>query len=96
MNAGFDEIGAALDSLHRLRPEFGRAADPFEIKVLCVEAFDIDSFSRLAAMGVTEIQVVPWYFYGGDPESLDVRRGGLERFAAEVMEQFDTIGEPNA
>lgn len=96
VNAGFDEIGAAIDSLRKLREEYGTADEPYEIKVLCVEAFDLESFGRLATMGVTEIQVVPWYFYGGDPEALDVRRAGLERFAEEIIGQFEQTGEPNA
>ena len=95
VNAGFDEIATAIESLGGLLEGFGRSDEPFEIKVLCVEAFDIDSFRRLADMGVTEIQVVPWYFYGGDPESIDVRRQALERFAEEVIRQFEESGAAN-
>jgi len=89
VNAGFEEIETAIAELGRLRAEYGRSEEAFEMSVLCVEAFDLDSFRRLADLGVTGIQVVPWYFYGGDPESLDVRRDGLTRFAEEVIAPFE-------
>jgi hypothetical protein len=34
---------------------------------------------------VTDAQVVPWYFYGGDPEALGTQRDSLVRFADEVI-----------
>ncbi len=34
---------------------------------------------------MTDIQAVPWYFYGGDPESVDTRRDAMFRFAEEVI-----------
>jgi probable F420-dependent oxidoreductase len=88
VNAGFDEIEKAITTLGQLRAECGRSDDDFELKVLCVEAFDLDSFGRLADLGVTEIQVVPWYFYGGDPEDFEIRRSSLGRFADETMGPF--------
>jgi probable F420-dependent oxidoreductase len=88
VNATFEQIETAVGSLRPMLDEAGRAQDGFEIKVLCVEAFDMDGFARLADLGVTEIQVLPWYFYGGDPDSIDDRRDGLARFADEVIGPF--------
>ena len=50
--------------------EYGRTAEPFEINALCTDVFDLDGFRRLAEAGVTELQVVPWYFTGKDPDDL--------------------------
>lgn len=83
------EVVEAVTELERLRKEHGRDDVPFEIKVLCVDVFDVDGFRRLADHGVTELQVLPWYFYGGDPESLTTRRDSMFRFADEVIAEFD-------
>jgi hypothetical protein len=42
----------------------------------------------MAGSGVTEAQVVPWFFYGGDPTSLDVQLQAVSRFAATVMAEL--------
>ena len=81
----FDELASAIDRLSHLRAESSRRHLPFEISALCTEAVDAESFERLASLGVHEAQVLPWYFYGGDPEDLDVRLRALERFAADVI-----------
>jgi probable F420-dependent oxidoreductase len=85
VNTTTAEIEEAVGKLNVYRAEYGRADEPFVISVLAVDAFDPDGFKRLEDMGVTHAQVVPWYFYGGDPESIDVRRTSMERFAEEVM-----------
>ncbi|MBM3674867.1 MAG: TIGR03619 family F420-dependent LLM class oxidoreductase [Actinobacteria bacterium] len=82
------EITGAIDALTRYRAEYGRAEEPFEVNALCVDAFDLDGYHRLAEAGVTELQAVPWYFYGGDPEDLSVRLDSLARFADEVIARF--------
>jgi probable F420-dependent oxidoreductase len=79
------ELVAAITELERLRREFGRGDDPFAISVLAVDAFEPDGFRKLEDLGVTHAQVVPWYFYGGDHEDLDVRRDSMKRFADEVI-----------
>ena len=50
--------------------------------------FDLDGYRRLADAGVTELQAVPWYFYGGDPNDLQVQIDSLPRFADEVIARF--------
>ena len=34
---------------------------------------------------MTECQVVPWFFYGGDPMALDTQLASLARFAETVL-----------
>jgi probable F420-dependent oxidoreductase len=82
------EITGAIDGLNRYRAEYGRSDTPFEINALCLDVFDLDGYRRLAERGVTELQTVPWYFYGGDPNDLQVQLDSLGRFADEVIAQF--------
>jgi probable F420-dependent oxidoreductase len=79
------EIVHAIERLTALREELGRADQPFEINSLCIDVWDVDGYRRLADAGVTELQAVPWYFYGGDPEALTSRVDSLARFADEVI-----------
>ncbi len=61
---------------------------PFEINALSIDGFDVDGCRRLADAGVTELQAVPWYFSGGDPNDLQVQIDSLPRFADEVIARF--------
>ena len=79
------EITHALAELARYRAEYGRDHLPFEVNALCIDVFDLDGYKRLEDKGVTELQTVPWYFYGGDPNDLSVKLDSLARFADEVI-----------
>jgi probable F420-dependent oxidoreductase len=80
-----EELQASLDRLAVLRREHGRDHLPFVTSCLAMDAFDADGYKRLADMGVTDIQVVPWYFQGGDPGALETKRASFLRFAEDVM-----------
>ncbi len=80
-----DEITHALGELARYRAEYGRDHLPFVVNALCIDVFDLDGYKRLEDKGVTELQTVPWYFYGGDPNDLSVKLDSLARFADEVI-----------
>jgi probable F420-dependent oxidoreductase len=82
------DITGAIDGLNRYRAEYGRSDTSFEINALCVDVFDLEGYRRLAERGVTELQTVPWYFYGGDPNDLQIQLDSLGRFADEVIAQF--------
>jgi hypothetical protein len=82
------EITGAVEALRRLLAEYGRADDPFEINALPTDAFDVDGYRRLADAGVTEIQCVPWYFTGKDPDDLQNRIDSLAWWADEFMATF--------
>jgi alkanesulfonate monooxygenase SsuD/methylene tetrahydromethanopterin reductase-like flavin-dependent oxidoreductase (luciferase family) len=88
VNTTTEAIGEAISKLATYRAEAGRADDPFAISVLAIDAFDVDGYRRLEDMGVTHAQVVPWYFYGGDPEDLQTKRDSLFKFADDVMAQM--------
>lgn len=87
-NVTTTRLAEALEELHALRVDAGRADEPFAVSAATVDAFDLDGYRRVAALGVTDIQVMPWYLYGGDPHDLDVQVASLERFADEVVARF--------
>ena len=90
VQATMAEIERTSKELLGLRAESDRADEPFSMHVLCIEAFDLDSFRRVAEIpGVTDIQVLPWHFYGGDPTDRSVMIDGLARFREEVIEKMD-------
>ena len=80
-----DEIAETVPKLHAFREEYGTADRPFEIKVTPMVMPSIEAMDELAALGVTDVITVPWYFYGGDPEALDTKLRDLERFADEII-----------
>ncbi|MGZ6907323.1 MAG: TIGR03619 family F420-dependent LLM class oxidoreductase [Acidimicrobiia bacterium] len=82
------EIVGAIEAIDRYREEYGRADRPFEINALPTDAFDVDGYRRLADAGVTEIQTVPWYFTGKDPDDLTNRIDSLFWFADTIMHKF--------
>lgn len=86
----FEQLENDVGRLLELRRESDRSDEPFEVKALCIEAYDLDTFRRVAAIdGVTDIQVLPWYFYGGDVHDLQVRLDALERFSEQVVAKIN-------
>lgn len=68
----------------------GKAPGPdFEVNALAVDVFDPEGFERLEQLGVTECQVVPWFFYGGDPTALGTQVDSLSRFADDVISKME-------
>jgi probable F420-dependent oxidoreductase len=82
------EITHACERLRTLRAEHGRSDVPFEVNALPTDAFDVDGYRRLEDVGVTEIQCVPWYFTGKDPDDLGSRIDSLAWFADTVIARF--------
>jgi probable F420-dependent oxidoreductase len=82
------EITDAATALARYRAEYGRSDDAFEINALATDAFDLDGYRRLEDVGVTEIQAVPWYFNGGDPEDLANRIDSLSWFSDTIISKY--------
>ena len=82
------EIVGAIAAIEQYRKEYERADLPFEINALATDAFDLDGYHRLADAGVTELQAVPWYFFGGDPDDLGVRIDSLAKFADTIITKF--------
>jgi probable F420-dependent oxidoreductase len=83
------EITDAIVGLQTYRAEYGRTDVPFEVNALCTDVFDLEGFHRLEDAGVTELQVVPWYFTGKDPDDLANRIDSLSWWADEYIAEYD-------
>lgn len=91
-NDGWISANCTEEELRDLVPRVVAAADGrpgFEINALAVDVLDADGFRRLEDLGVTECQVVPWFFYGGDPTDLAVQVDSLARFADTVIAKLE-------
>jgi probable F420-dependent oxidoreductase len=82
------ELRGCIAELSRLRQEAGRAGEPFEIKVVCTDVFDLEGYRRLEEAGVTDLISMPWYLYGGDPSPLATKERAMERFAETVIRKL--------
>jgi len=80
-----DELVAAATALARYRVEFGTEVRPFEIAGQIVQKPDAAVIATLEEAGLTELQVLPWLHYGGEPDDLDTRVDSLYRFADEFI-----------
>jgi probable F420-dependent oxidoreductase len=89
-----DEVRAIVSQLAELRADADRSDVPFDIVALCLDippdASGIEAFATLGAeiadAGMRAVfQVVPWFFTGGDPGDLDVRRRALTDFGTNVI-----------
>lgn len=94
VQATSEEIRRVAGELARYREEFDRAGVPFDLNVLPIDivpnASGLDGYAALAAdietLGMTAtFQVVPWYFSGGDPGDLAVRRDAIEACGADLI-----------
>ena len=80
-----DELREIAATLQRYRAECGRAGEPFEIIAAASDAFDADGYRRLAEAGVTCLQTMPWFFYGGSMDDVGQKVDGIRRFADEIF-----------
>jgi probable F420-dependent oxidoreductase len=77
-----EQAGETIGNLKKLLAEAGRAADPFEYQVVCIDKFDVDGHRELAEAGVTDNIVMPWVFDGlGFDAPLEKKKDSLKRFA---------------
>lgn len=83
-----EEIRGFIAQLNQYRREYGREREPFVISVICPDARTEDDIRRLEEMGVTHLQVLPWFLYGGDPNRLEVKLDAIKRYAEEMIAKF--------
>jgi probable F420-dependent oxidoreductase len=89
IHAGGDpaELGNMVQRVHTLREEYGRAAEPFEVHAISLDAFSIDGVHRLEDLGVTDAIVGFRYPYVKEPDTqpLQEKIDLLRRFADNVI-----------
>jgi probable F420-dependent oxidoreductase len=77
-----DQAAETIDKLQKMLAEAGRADDPFEYQIVCIDKFDVDGHRELAEAGVTDNIVMPWVFDGlGFDAPLEKKKDSLKRFA---------------
>jgi probable F420-dependent oxidoreductase len=82
----FDELRATIDELGRLRAEYGRDTEPFEIQAVCVDRFGLDGYREQRDIGVTDVITVPWLMDGvGFDGELERKQDSIRKFGAEVI-----------
>ncbi|MFH5228553.1 TIGR03619 family F420-dependent LLM class oxidoreductase [Antrihabitans spumae] len=79
----FDDLVSTKAELDRLRAEYGRADEPFEIQAVCIDRFDTAGYEEMDAAGITDAIVVPWLFDGVAFDGpLEAKQDSLRKFAA--------------
>jgi probable F420-dependent oxidoreductase len=81
------EIADCIAKIGRWRGEAGRSG-PFDVMATPSDAWDIDGYRRLEDAGVTHILTMPWAFYHGDTQDLQLKLDGIRRFAEQVIEKM--------
>jgi len=78
-----EDLGGMIRRLHRYRGEYERLDSSFSIKIMPGSG-GMEELQRLIALGVDELIVAPWLFYGASG-SLEAMADALRRFSAEVL-----------
>jgi probable F420-dependent oxidoreductase len=77
-----DQIAETITNLKKLLADAGRADDPFEYQVVCMDKFGVDGHRDLVEVGVTDYIGIPWVFEGlGFDAPLDKKQDAMKRFA---------------
>ncbi len=82
---GTEELAGLITRLRELRADSARADEPFSVIASCNDAADLDGYRRLAEIGVTHLQTMPWVFYGADTTSARSKADGIRRFADDIL-----------
>jgi len=88
MHAGGGEasdLDAAIARIQELRREYGRAAEPFEIHVISMDAYTLDGIKRLEDKGVTDAIVGFRNAYEEDRTPLQRKIDALKGFGDNVI-----------
>lgn len=83
-----EEIIASIERIKTWRQEYGREQRAFDVMATPSDAWDIDGYKRLADAGVTHILTMPWAFYHGETDELELKIDGVKRFADDVISHF--------
>ena len=95
-----DEVKDVVAELNRLRREFGRENEPFDIMMHCPDADTVDDIRRLEDLGITDLQITPWTVPGSvqvekglsssmqQQPSLAAKQEAIKRYAGEVIDKL--------
>ena len=82
---GWDEAISYVDKLTKLRHEYGRDSEPFDIMLALLEPPSPDLYKKAEDAGITAVMCAPWT--GTEPSDGDVERlrEPIERFAENII-----------
>jgi probable F420-dependent oxidoreductase len=63
-----DELKQLVPQMMKIRAEYGREKEPFHIFLQSPDVKSLDDYKRLEELGVTHYWIVPWVYYGVQPE----------------------------
>lgn len=84
-----EELADYARRLGEYRADSERRERAFQLIVSCNDAFDLDGYRRLADLGVTHLNTMPWVFYAGAEPTLEQKCDGIRRFGEEVIAVLD-------
>jgi hypothetical protein len=82
------ELAELIPQVLDVRASSARANEPFEIFASCNDAYDLESYSRVEALGATHIVTMPWVFYGAAPDDLEAKLDGIRRFGEDIVRKL--------
>jgi probable F420-dependent oxidoreductase len=87
--ASTEELGDYRKRIDAYRDEYGRSEEPFAMVGSASDAVDVDGYRRVADVGVTDLLTMPWFFYSGFTDDLQLKIDGTHRFAEDVLAHFE-------
>ncbi|MFT5482348.1 MAG: putative F420-dependent oxidoreductase [Halieaceae bacterium] len=78
-----EDIVKSIDKINQYRVEYGRDHLPFDVMATPVDAWTASAFSKLEEKGVTHIMTLPWLFYHGETNDVELKKDGIKRYAEE-------------
>lgn len=84
-SAKVSENAALITEVNRWRKELGTDQRPFEM-ICGVDTTKLDTYQKLADMGVTQVNVAPWFYVGGDWNSpIEFKIDAIKRYTDKVV-----------
>jgi probable F420-dependent oxidoreductase len=83
-----DELADFARRLGDYRADSERAEREFQLVASCNDAFDVGGYRKLAELGVTHLNTMPWAFYAGGEATLEQKCDGIRRFGEDVIAAF--------
>lgn len=84
-SAEFDENAALIKQVNEYRKEFGTDGKPFAF-ACGVDTTKLDRYRALADLGATQVNVAPWFYYGGDWNSaIEFKVDAIKRYTEKVL-----------
>jgi len=86
-----DELRDLIAKMNDYRQQAGNLNEPFEILSFgCKDAWDVDGFKAMRDMGVTTMCHMPWFFYGGNPQSpIEDKLEAIKRFGEDFIQPIN-------